>query len=73
MEESVSGREGSGQGGGVHKVIITRGGKAAAHLPPATGPRKPQPLGDLAEFRASMPALRRPAAELLREARDKGL
>ena len=57
----------------VHKVIITRRGKADAHLSPATGPRRPLPLGDLAEFRASMPPLRRPAAELLREARDKGL
>ena len=56
-----------------HQVVITRRGKAVAHLSPATGPKKPLPLGDLAEFRASMPPLRRPAAELLREARDEGL
>jgi hypothetical protein len=30
-------------------------------------------LDDLAAFRATMPRLRRPSAELLREARDEGL
>ena len=55
------------------EVVITRRGKAVAHLSPAIGPKKPLPLGELAEFRASMPPLRRPAAELLREARDEGL
>jgi len=38
--------------------------------PPA--PRKPLPLEELASFRAAMPRLRRPAAELLREVRDQG-
>lgn len=55
------------------EMVITRHGKAVAHLSPAAGSRKPLPLGDLAGFRASMPPLRRPAAELLREARDEGL
>ena len=36
-------------------------------------PRKPLPLKELAGFRAAMPRLRRPAAELLREVRDEGL
>ena len=56
-----------------HEVVITRRGKAVAHLSPATGPRKPLPLGELAAFRASMPRLRRPAAQLLREVRDEGM
>ena len=55
------------------EIVITRRGKAVAHLSPATGPRKPLPLGELAAFRASMQRLRRPAAELLREVRDEGL
>lgn len=55
------------------EIVITRRGKAVAHLSPATGPRKPLPLGELAGFRASMPRLRRPAAELLREVRDERL
>ena len=55
------------------EVVITRRGKAVAHLSPAARPRKPLPLGELAGFRASMPRLRRPAAELLREVRDEGL
>lgn len=52
------------------EVIITRHGKAVARLSAAVRPRKPLPLQELAEFRAAMPRLRRPAAELLREARD---
>lgn len=54
------------------EVVITRRGKAVAHLSAVVGPRKPLPLGELSGFRASMPSLRRPAAELLREARDEG-
>ena len=54
-------------------ILITRRGKAVAHLSPAVAPRKPLPLQDLAGFRATMPRLRRPAAELLREMRDEGL
>ncbi len=55
------------------KVVITRRGKPVAHLSPVVRPGKPLPLRELAEFRASMPRLRRPVAELLREARDEGL
>ena len=55
------------------EVVITRRGRAVAHLSPAARPQKPLPLGELARFRATMPRLRRPAAELLREIRDEGL
>jgi prevent-host-death family protein len=55
------------------EVVITRRGHAVAHILPALRPRKPLPLQDLAAFRATMPRLRRPSAELLREARDEGL
>ena len=44
---------------------------AMAHLSPTIGPKKPVPLQKLAEFRAAMPSLRCPAAELLREVRDE--
>lgn len=53
------------------EVLITRRGKAVAHLSAVVGPKKPLPLKDLAKFRASMPRLRRPSAELLRELRDE--
>jgi prevent-host-death family protein len=52
-------------------VVITRRGRAVAHLSPAACPQKPLPLRELAAFRAAMPQLRRPAAELLREIRDE--
>lgn len=55
------------------EVAITRRGKAVAHLSPVASRRKPLPLRELAVFRAAMPRLRRPAAELLREARNEGL
>ena len=55
------------------EVVITRRGKAVAHLSAAVRPRKPLPLSDLAGFGAAMPQLRRPAAELLREVRDERL
>lgn len=55
------------------KVIITRRGKVVARLSAVVRPKKPLPLRELAGFRASMPRLRRPAAELLREARDEWL
>ena len=55
------------------EVVITRRGKAVAHLSAVAGPRKPLPLRELAGFRATMPRLRRPTAELLREVRDAGL
>lgn len=55
------------------EVVITRRGHPVAHILPALRPRKPLPLQDLAAFRATMPRLRRPSAELLCEARDEGL
>ena len=55
------------------EVVITRRGKAVAHLSPAVGPKKPLPLEEMAGFRASTPPLRRPSADLLREARDESL
>ncbi len=55
------------------EVVITRRGKAVAHISPAIRPKKPLPLQDLAEFRTTMPRLRRPAGEMLREIRDEGL
>ncbi len=54
------------------EVVITRRGRAVAHLSPGVCPRKPLPLRELAGFRAAMPRLRRPAAELLREMRNEG-
>ena len=51
-------------------VVITRRGRAVAHLSAVVSPRKPLQLRELAEFRATMPRLRRPAAELLRDLRD---
>ena len=54
------------------EIVITRRGKAVAHLSAVVGPRKPLPLRELARFRATMPSLRRPAADLLRELRDEG-
>ena len=55
------------------EVIITRHGRAVAHLHAVSRPKQPLRLDDLAAFRAMMPPLRGPSAELLREARDEGL
>jgi len=55
------------------EVIITRRGHPVAHIRPAARLRKPLRLRELAAFRAAMPCLRRPSAELLREARDERL
>jgi prevent-host-death family protein len=52
------------------EVVITRHGRAIAHLHPHEHPKRRVPLKDLAAFRATMPRLRRPSADLLREARD---
>lgn len=54
------------------EVVITRRDKPVARLVPVARPRKPLPLRELAAFRATMPRLRRPAAELSRELRDEG-
>ena len=53
------------------EVVITRHGRPVAHISPVARPRRPLRLQALAEFRARMPRLRRPSAELLREARDE--
>ena len=54
------------------QVIITRHGRAVAHLHSASRQKHPLMLDDLAAFRATMPSLRRPSVELLREMRDEG-
>ena len=53
-------------------VIITRHGRAVARLHSASHPKQPLMLDELAAFRATMPPLRRPSADLLREVRDEG-
>jgi prevent-host-death family protein len=53
-------------------VIITRHGRPVAHLHSVLHPKHPLMLDDLAAFRATMPLLGRPSAELLREMRDEG-
>jgi prevent-host-death family protein len=55
------------------EVIITRHGRALAHIHPVSRPKHPLMLDDLAVFRATLPRPRRPSAESLREARDEGL
>ena len=55
------------------EVITTRHGRAVAHIHPVSRPKHPLRLDELAAFRATMPRLRGPIAELLREARDEGL
>jgi prevent-host-death family protein len=55
------------------EVIITRHGRVIAHVIRASRPKRPLPLDELASFRAAMPPLRRPAAELLRELRGEEL
>lgn len=52
------------------EVLVTRRGKPVARIMPIT--LKPLPLEELAAFRATMPSLGRPSAELLREMRDEG-
>jgi len=55
------------------EVVITRRGRAVANISPMAPPRRTLPLAELADFRASMPRLRRPSTQLLREARYEGL
>ena len=54
------------------EVVITRHGRAIAHVISPSRAKRPLPLDDLADFRATMPSLRRSSADLLREARDEG-
>jgi prevent-host-death family protein len=51
------------------EVLVTRSGKPVARIVPI--PRKPLALEELAAFRATMPSLGRPSAEILREIRDE--
>jgi antitoxin (DNA-binding transcriptional repressor) of toxin-antitoxin stability system len=53
------------------EVIITRRGRAVAHIHALSPPKHPLRLDDLAAICATMPRLRRPSAELLREALDE--
>ena len=56
------------------KAGRAEGGPTIVNLTQAEArPRKLLPLKELAGFRAAMPRLRRPAAELLREVRDEAL
>jgi prevent-host-death family protein len=55
------------------EVVITRYGRAVARIRPVSRPKRPLMLDELAAFRATMPRLRGPSAELLREAREEGL
>ena len=57
---------------GGETVVITRRGRAVAYLSAVISPKKPLPLQELAEFRATMPRLERSSTELLREIRDEG-
>ena len=55
------------------EIVITRQGAPVAQLSPAAGSGKPPfPFRELAEFRASMPRLKRSSVEVLRELRDEG-
>jgi len=55
------------------EVVVTRHGRAVARILSTIRPKQPLPLDELAAFRTTMPRLRRPSAELLREARDGAL
>jgi prevent-host-death family protein len=55
------------------EVVVTRHGRAVAHIRPATCPKLPLRFEDLARFRATLPHLRQPSAELLRAARDEDM
>jgi prevent-host-death family protein len=55
------------------EVVITRHGRAVAHLHAVSRPKQPPRLDDLAAFRATMPPMRGSSAQSLREARDEGL
>jgi prevent-host-death family protein len=55
------------------EVIITRHGRPVAHIHPISRAERPLRLDDLTAFRTTMPQLRRPSAELLRQVRDEEL
>jgi prevent-host-death family protein len=51
------------------EVLITRHGKPAARIAPASPPKRPVP--DLSAFRARMPPWSKPSRILIREMRDE--
>lgn len=53
------------------EVVITHRGRAVAHVLPAYRTKKPLRLKELAEFRATIPPLRQPSADLIRAMRDE--
>jgi antitoxin (DNA-binding transcriptional repressor) of toxin-antitoxin stability system len=53
------------------EVVITRRGRPVAHMRPTPRTRQPLPLEELAEFRATLPRMPEPSAELLRKLRDE--
>ncbi len=55
------------------EVVISRRGNPVALISAAARSKAPLNLKDLAEFRSTMPRLRQPSADHLREARDEGL
>jgi len=55
------------------EIVLTRHGRPVARIVSSAQLKKPLPIEDLAAFRATMPPLRRPIADLLREARDEEL
>ena len=57
---------------GGEEVVVTCHGHAIAQILPVSRPKRPLRLDELAVFRAKMPHLRRPSAQLLRGARDEG-
>ena len=52
-------------------VVITRHGRAVAHVRAVPRPKEPIPLEELAAFRATLPSWSRPSHEILRELRDE--
>lgn len=52
------------------EVVITRHGKAVAHIRPALPPKKPLPLEKPAAFRAGASRWRKDSATLVRQMRD---
>jgi prevent-host-death family protein len=53
------------------EIVITRHGRPVARVAPVEHPKKPIDFEALAEFRKTVPPLRKSSAELLREMRDE--
>jgi antitoxin (DNA-binding transcriptional repressor) of toxin-antitoxin stability system len=52
-------------------VVVTRHGRAVARISSTAQPKEPIDWNRLAAFRATMPSLGRPSAELIRDMRDE--